>query len=59
MFTSLVPGYCIYRVDRQGRSGGVALLYHNSVMSSSPIAICVDGLNLFGCQLLYLLLGLF
>ena len=45
MFTSLVPDYCIYRVDRQGRSCGVALLYHNSVMSSSPIAICVDGIE--------------
>ena len=45
IFTSLVPDYCIYRADRHGRGGGVALLCHNSVMCSSPIAIYLCGWN--------------
>ena len=45
LFTSIVPEYNLYRADRQGLGGGVALLCHNSVVCISPNSVCVDGIE--------------
>ena len=59
LFTSIVPEYNLYRADRQGRGGGVALLCHNSVVCISPKSECVDGIESIWSTLHCLLLEQF